>query len=250
MEYLFREGAESRQHLDRARTDLQTARAHSAEMREALRRAEEGTPPEELDQQREAYRQAKAALDLVLAGSRKEDVEAARSEVIAAEENLRLLVKGSRPEDIRAAEAKVRQARAQLDELRAGSRTEQIAGSRAAVRAAVAQARESRTNLSEREIRAPQPGVVERILVANGDLLQAESPVLRLDSQDDIWLRVYVPEASLTRVKTGAEAILHVDGIAGDVPAVVEERRNARGVHPRQSADARRARQAGFRRAA
>ena len=222
MEYLVREGAESQQRLDRTRTDLQIAHARTTEIQEALNRAEAGTPREELDQSNEAYRQAKAALDLVLAGSRKEDVEAARAEAAAMVDNFKLLQRGSRQEDIRAADARVRSARAQLDEMRAGSRKEQIAAARAGARAAEAQVRAAKANLSEREIRAPQPGVVERVLIAAGDLVHAESPVMRLASQDDIWLRVYMPETGLARVKIGTEATLRIDGVSDEIPAVVD----------------------------
>jgi HlyD family secretion protein len=221
-EGLVREGADSQQHLDRVRADLQTAQARTNEMREALRRADLGTPQEELNQAREAYLQAKAALDLVLAGPRREDVEAARQEAVAARENLQLLVKGARPEDIRAAEEKVRQAQATLDELRSGSRREQIAQARAAARAAEAQVRGSRANLSERELHAPQAGIIERILITEGDLVQPGTPVLRIAVPDDIWIRVYVPESSLARVNPGTEAILHIDGLPQNVDAVVE----------------------------
>jgi len=222
MEYLVREGAESQQNLDRAHTNLQTAQAHTREMREALQRAEAGTPKEELEQTREGYRQAKAALDLVLAGSRSEDIEAARQQMAAADQNLRLLQKGSRVEDIRAAEAKVAQAQAVLDELKAGSRAEEIAASRSAYKAAAAQARGSQATLAERELRSPISGIVERKLVAEGDLVQPGSPVLRLSDPDDIWLRVYVPESSLSRLHVGTDASLHVDGVQSDVDAVVE----------------------------
>lgn len=193
---LYEEGAISRQQVDRARADEQEATAKRREMEEAFRRAEAGTPAEELRQAQESYRQAKAALDLVLAGSRREDIEAARAEVA--------------------------QAQAALDELRAGSRKEQIAQAQAATRAAKALARSSETMLEERTLRAPQDGVIERRLVAGGDLVNAGTPVIRMANPQDIWLRVYVPEADLSKVVVGSDAELKLDGIAVPVPAVVE----------------------------
>ncbi|HLJ54414.1 MAG TPA: HlyD family efflux transporter periplasmic adaptor subunit [Chthonomonadaceae bacterium] len=219
---LYLQDADSRQHLDRVRSDLQTAHARTAEAQEALKRAELGTPKEELDQAREGYRQARAALDLALAGTRREDIQSARGALAAARQQLALLANGSRPEDIQAAEAHLGQAQAKLDELRAGSRREEIAAARDAARAAAAQARSARIDAGEREVRAPRAGTIERILVADGDLVRAETPVARLASQSDIWIRVYVPESSLARVRVGAPAALRVDGIASDVPAVVE----------------------------
>src|SRR5205085_2455122 len=81
MEFLFREGAISQQQLDQAQANRRQAEARRQEQEQALARAQEGTPAEELEQARQSYRQAKAALDLVLAGSRREDIEAARAAV-------------------------------------------------------------------------------------------------------------------------------------------------------------------------
>jgi multidrug resistance efflux pump len=222
MELLFQEGAISRQQVDRARADLEASAARREEMAQALRRAEEGTPREELDQAREAHRQAQAALDLLLAGSRPEDIEAAAAEAAVARNNLQLLLRGTRPEEIRAAEARLAQARAVLEELRAGSRRERIAQARAAARAAAATAQGSRETLEERVVRAPRDGVVERLLIAAGDLVAPGTPVVRIADPTDLWLRVYVPESSLASVSVGAGAELRIDGIAEPVAAVVE----------------------------
>jgi HlyD family secretion protein len=221
-ESLFREGAISRQQFERAQTDQRAAEARRKELEEALRQAEIGTPKEEMDQAREAYRQAQAALALVLAGSRREDIAAAKAEVDAAQQNLQLLRKGSRREDIEAAQARLDQAQAALQALRKGSRPEEIAQAEAAARAAAASAQSAQDNLHERVIRAPIEGVVERILIAVGDLVTPGMPVARMTDPKDLWIRVYVPEANLANLRVGSDAVLQVDGIAEAVPAQVE----------------------------
>jgi multidrug resistance efflux pump len=222
MSNLFQEGAVSRQQVDRARTDLDTAVAATAEAEAALRRAQEGTPREELEQARQSYRQAQAARALVEAGSRREEIAAARAETEAARQNLRLLERGTRAEDVQAARARLAQAQATLQELLAGSRREEVAQAQAAARAAAATARGAAENLRERVIFAPRDGVVERILIADGDLIQPGTSVLRIADPSDLWLRIYVPESQLARVSVGAEAELRVDGVDAPVVAVVE----------------------------
>lgn len=219
---LYKQGAVSKQQYDRTHADELTAAAKRQEMDQAYRRALEGNRTEQVEQAREAYRQAKAALDLVLAGSRKEDIQAARSERAAAQQNLNLLLRGSREEDIRAAEARLAQAQAQLDELRAGNRKEQVAQAKAAEAAATASANSMNANLEERILRAPKDGVVDRVLVAVGDLLSPGTPTIRMTDPNDLWIRVYVAESKLAKVKVGDSAELRIDGIPEPTAALVE----------------------------
>ncbi len=219
---LFSEGAVSRQQVDQTRAEEEAATAKSNEMEEAYRRAEEGTPAEELRQYQEAYLQAKAALDLELAGTRKEDIDAARADSMQARQSLKLLLRGSRKEDIQAAEARLKQAQTALKELNAGNRKEQIAQAEAAAIAAKAQAKSSQKTLEERILRAPQDGVIERILTAVGDLISPGMAVIRMENPSDIWVRVFVPEGNLSQVAVGAEVQLKVDGISALLPGEVE----------------------------
>jgi multidrug resistance efflux pump len=43
-----------------------------------------------------------------------------------------------------------------------------------------------------------------------------------MSDPNDLWLRVYLPESKMAKVKVGNDAELHVDGIAEPVAAVVE----------------------------
>jgi multidrug resistance efflux pump len=222
MEALYRQGAVSRQDADRAEADLNSALANQQGAEAAWERAMKGSTAEELDQAREAHRQAKAALDLALAGTRKEDIEAAAGQVEDARQALRTLLAGSRKEDIEAARARLSQARSALDELQAGSRKEQIAQAAAAAKAAKETAKSSKANVEDRILRAPEDGIIERVLVSQGDLIAVGTQAVRMSDPRDIWLRVYVPESKLARVTADDEAQLQIDGIASPVTAYVE----------------------------
>jgi HlyD family secretion protein len=175
-----------------------------------------------MQEARAAHRQAEAALKLAIAGSRREDMQAAAAEVSAARANLQLLESGSRPEDVRAAQARVDQAVAALDLLKAGARKDQIDQARAAADIAKAQSRAQSERTGERVIRAAKDATIERILVAVGDLVTPGMPVARVTDPTDIWIRVYVPEASLAKVTVGAGAELKIDGIESPIAGVVE----------------------------
>jgi multidrug resistance efflux pump len=219
---LFQNGFVARQKMETDWTALRAAEAKRREQEEAWRRADLGTPAEELEEARQAHDQAQAALDLALVGSRREEIDAAAAGVQAAEQALAMLLRGTRPEEISAAEARLAQAEAALSALRAGSRREEIAQARAAARAADALAKSSQRSLEERVVRAPQDGVVERIPVAVGDLVSAGTLLLRLANPEDLWVRVYLPESALAGVAVGSPASLRVDGIAEPVAAYVE----------------------------
>jgi multidrug resistance efflux pump len=175
-----------------------------------------------MEQARQAFKQAEAAYRLVAAGSREEDVESAAGGVEEAEQALRLLLRGSRPEDVRAAEARLAQARAALAELLAGTRKEEVAQARAAALAAKETAKSARVDLAERVVRAPKDGVVERIPVAVGDVVAPGGYALRMSDLNDLWIRVFAPEAQLANVSVGESALLRIDGLDRPAAARVE----------------------------
>jgi HlyD family secretion protein len=116
----------------------------------------------------------------------------------------------------------VAQARQSLAVLQAGTRAEEIRQAEASSRSAAEQARSAQTNLSENTLRAPQDGTVERVLIAVGELVAPNAPVIRMTDPTDIWLRIYVPERDLARFSTGSDAVLLVDGVPDPLDALVE----------------------------
>jgi multidrug resistance efflux pump len=219
---LYNEDAIAAQDLDIARSNFEQAQGRTRDAQQALKRAQEGTRPEEIRQAREGYRQAHAQLALLLAGTRREDIEAARQDMLAARQNLQLLLRGSRQEDIAAAKARVDQAQAMLLELKRGNRPEDIAKAEASHRSSLLQARSAQENLKERTIYAPFDATVDRVLVADGDLMAANAPVIQLSDPADIWIRVYLPEEQLAKVRIGDSAQIEVDGIPGQLPGRVQ----------------------------
>jgi multidrug resistance efflux pump len=90
-------------------------------------------------------------------------------------------------------------------ELAAGTRPEKIAQARAQLAEADAQ-------LAEMQIKAPADTTLETLLVKLGDVVPPNGAVATLLFQNDRWLRVYVPEPWLPKIKPGEAVTLRVDG--------------------------------------
>jgi HlyD family secretion protein len=177
-----------------------------------------------------ALRVREAELQLAMAGSRKQEIAALEQSVADAEAELRQrLIDFDRAETLYkkdagskqardAAETGVKRARAtlervkeQLDQAREGTRKEQIQVSQANVAQAKERIRLSRLNLDYSVLRAPTAGVVLVRHSELGEMVAAGTPVATLADLDHVWLRAYIPETDLGRVKWGQEVSVKTD---------------------------------------
>ena len=172
--------------------DLQVAQQKSrvAEMRANLLKALRGPRVEEIERaraeaqnaERERVRQ-KALLDQGIVGQQQYDAAATQAKTAA--ETLRQLERGNRPEDIAAAKAALEREERQLAYLE--------------------------RQRAEAVVAAPAAGVIESLNLRPGDLVAANQPVAKMLEPSQLWVRVYVPEPLLGRVRIGQRAALTVD---------------------------------------
>ena len=160
-------------------------------------------------------RTAKEQLALVLAGPRSDLVEAARAEVRQARERLRLLEAGPRPDQVDAARAEVRAARERLALVEAGPRPGQVDTARAQLAQAEASLVQARARLADTRIEAPMDGVVLRKNLEAGATASPGTAIVTLVDPSDLWVRVYIAETDLGRVKIGQAARITVDAFPG-----------------------------------
>jgi HlyD family secretion protein len=78
--------------------------------------------------------------------------------------------------------------------------------------------------LAEMQVKAPTDSILEVLLVKVGDVLPANREVATLLLPQHLWVRVYVPEPWLGKIKVGDPARVRVDSFPGkDFPGVVEQ---------------------------
>src|SRR5262249_23233035 len=112
--------------------------------------------------------------------------------------------RGYRPEEIASAEARYRQTQATVEKYEHGNRREDVESAKAAY--AYDEAR-----FRERQVVAPSGATVEVLDVRPGDLIAPNTPVATLLEKDQIYVRIYIPETELGRVKLGQKAEVRVD---------------------------------------
>ena len=106
---------------------------------------------------------------------------------------------------------------ARYELLLAGTRSEVVAQGRA-------QLAEIDTQLREMKIVAPSDCVLEVLSVKVGDVLAPNQPVATVLLPQHIWVRVYVPEPWLGRIKIGDAVKVRVDAFPGrDFAGKVEQ---------------------------
>jgi multidrug resistance efflux pump len=188
------EKRQARSELDAAKADEQLA-VEEYRRERRVRSVAAGTPANfdnaqaNLDRARGRVAAAKARWEMLEAGSRTEDIVEARAEVARLEANEKLLLLGTRQEEIDSAYARLREAEGRLEELQ--------------------------VNLDEATVRAAEPCVVEIVNVRKGDLAVAGQPVVKVLRNADLWVKTYVPETELGKVRLGQEVQVTMDSFPG-----------------------------------
>ena len=170
----------------------------------------------------------------LLAGSRTEEIRKAGADVVAADAELtnarlrltrarelvsRQLAAQAQLDDAKAAadaaQARLNALKAQRDLVLAGPRKEEIAAARARRDAARATLALARRQLANAELRAPGDGVIRNRILEPGDMASAQRPVYTLALVDPVWVRVYVEEPDLGRIREGQRAEVLTDSFPG-----------------------------------
>jgi HlyD family secretion protein len=188
---------------------------------------------------REAELQAvEAALKELVRGSRPQEVARAKAAAAAAQAEAERLSREyeraralyardsiSRQEHDRAqaaflvAEQKGNEARETLRLVEEGPRKEQIEQGRARVRQAKEALGLARTRLSYATVASPLAGIVLSESAEPGDYVGAGTPVVTVGNLSEVWLRAYVEETDLGRVKAGMPVDVTADTYPGKVYA-------------------------------
>lgn len=215
-----------------------------AQLREAQARLDElqaGARPQEIEQARAALDAAKAEAqraerdwERAQALYKNDDISAAQYDQFRsrfngavaarrqAEEKLALVIEGARKEDIAAARALVARAEAALrmaeaSRLEVKRRLQELETRKAEIERARAQAGIAQSELDDAVAIAPIAGVVLVKSAEVGEILAAGTTILTIGDIERPWLRGYIPETHLGRVKLGTRVKVTADSFPGKV---------------------------------
>lgn len=189
--------------LDLRALELQ-AKAQAAlveAQRQTLLQLRGGPRPEEIAQSRAVLASAEASAVAAQAEYDRVVRLAASRSGVASQQSL-----DQATADAGKAKALVDQASAALDLLLAGTQVETIAAAEAQLLAAEAQLDLLRYQIDQGALRVPADAVVRSRLREPGDMVTPASPVFALALTLPKWVRVYVREADLGRIRPGMAA--------------------------------------------
>jgi HlyD family secretion protein len=173
-------------------------------------------------------------LALTLAGSREQEIKAAQAAVLDAQADLqqkkidderaqRLFAKdaiSAQDRDLAATALKrstaaYESAQQRYDQTREGSRKEDIRIAQANVAAARQSLGLSRINLDYTRLLAPNAGVISVRQAELGEVVSPGTPIVTLSDLDHVWLRAYVAETDLGKIRWGQDATITTDTYPG-----------------------------------
>ena len=175
---------------------------------------------------------ARAAYDAAVAADRSARDAVTQAQAALASARANRLQVPIRQEDVRANQAAVNQAEAAVANATAGytvvtQRRQDLAAAQAQLVQAEAALQSAEIQLGYATITAPIDGVVLTKNVEEGEVVAAGAAVYTLVNPGDMWLRVFIPEDQIGRVRPGQPAQITVDTFAGRrFPAHVSEIRS------------------------
>lgn len=147
----------------------------------------------------------------------KSDYERAAANFREAEEKLKLVEEGPRKEQIAQARAALSEARQRYELLKKGPRVETIEQSRARVEQAEASLALAEIRLGYSTVTAPFSGIVMSENVEPGEYVSPGTPVVTIGDLQNVWLRAYINETNLGRVKHGQAVRVSTDTYPGKI---------------------------------
>lgn len=182
---------------------------------QALLRLKTGSRPEEVAQANAQVSAAQADADLA-------QQQLARLQAIGQSTGGRAVSQ----QDLDSAQARRKVALAQLDNARkaqqlvvSGPRKEDIGQAQAQLESARADLALMNHQLAEAELKSPIDAVVRARLLEPGDMASPQRPAFTLAITDPKWVRAYVAEPDLGRVRAGQEARVTTDSQPGEAIA-------------------------------
>jgi HlyD family secretion protein len=222
-------------------SDIAARRAELNQAQAKLDALVAGSRPQEIQQADASVADAKAQVDLARADweraqtlYKNEDIStsqfdqarakfnSANAMLQQAQEKFALVKEGPRKEDIAGGRAEVARAQAavataEANRLELQRKEQELVARQSEIERSKAQAAISQAQLDDTVIVAPIDGVILVKSAEAGEVLAAGTTVVSLGDLDHPWLRAYVGETDLGRVKLGSKVKLMTDSYPGKV---------------------------------
>lgn len=137
--------------------------------------------------------------------------ESTQAILAEAQERLQLVQEGPRHEQIGQARAALSEAQAWYEQVQAGPRPETVEQARAERMRAEEALRLAETRLSYAAVDAPLSGMVLSDHVEPGEYVTPGTPIVTVGDLENVWLRAYIDETDLGRVKPGQSVAVTTD---------------------------------------
>lgn len=210
-DYVHKGDVLARLDTSRLQPQLAQAEAQAAAQRAAVDRLHHGSRPQEIAQ-------ARANLILAQADARQARDSYRRLEAVSNSSAGRA-VSRQEVDDAKAqadvSDAKVAVSRKALQLALIGPRREDIAQAEALLDSEEAQVALLKQELADTELRAPLDAVVRSRIAEPGDMASPQKTALTLAITDPKWVRAYLSETDLGRVRPGMPATVAVDSFPG-----------------------------------
>jgi len=171
---------------------------------EVVARLDAGNRPEEIGKAEADMRAAQADRDNAERTLKR--VQALRTHDAVAQQYL---------DDTRAAydvaTARLASARQTYNLMVIGPRKEDVAAAKATLKSIEAELELAKQDLANATLYAPTNGVIQARLLEPGDMASPQKPVFTLALDDPLWVRAYVPETDLGKIRLGMKANVTAD---------------------------------------
>ena len=192
--------------LDTGRLEPQVAQAEAtaAAQHQVVERLHNGSRPQEIAEARANVESARA--DAINARGQYERRKTLAANSVVSQQDLE-----NAKAALDVAEAKLAASQKILDLAVAGPRKEDIGQAEAELRADEAQAAFLRQELADAQLLAPVDAVVRTRLMEPGEMASPQKPVFSLAVTDPKWVRAYVAEPDIGKLRTGMAASVALD---------------------------------------
>jgi membrane fusion protein YbhG len=184
------------------------AEARMLSQRATVSRLEAGSRPEEI-------RKARADVEALEAEYRNADINYRRLNALAEQGTVTIKQRDDAKASADSAAARLQAAREVLELALIGPRKEDIAAAKSTLKAYQEEMSVAKRRLEYAYLYAPSEGIIQNRIMEPGDMASPQKPVFTLALTNPVWVRAYIPQPDLGKVKLGMTAGVSTDSYPG-----------------------------------